>query len=219
MKGGCRVTRSYAWSILFCAAVAPAIRAQTDPVEARGRWALGVSVGVSTFNAVSEGKDSEGTDLGFAPDRPTMWALGLSYGRQRLRVGIAARYGQAGIRAQARDEANAGAVIAPNALKLGAFSLALSTRLLRLRGGPSLRPSLAIGLERWTGAGSPTRTILGGQAGMTLEVVLTRAFVATLEGELGFTPASPFRKEDLPEGFKLLSAWRRTLAAGVYWRF
>jgi hypothetical protein len=54
---------------------------------------------------------------------------------------------------------------------------------------------------------------------MTLEVVLTRAFVATLEGELGFTPASPFRKEDLPVGFKLLSAWRRTLAAGVYWRF
>jgi hypothetical protein len=211
------------WIGLLWCSVAPAMQAQPDPALVRGRWAIGLSIGVSNFSSVTQGKDSDGATLGLAPYRPTMWGLGLAYGREHLRLAVTARYGQAGLRAQGLlddEAASPGAIIiAPNALHVAVFTAALSTRLLRLRGGPALRPSFALGLERWTGAGSPTRTILSGQAGLALEVILTRAFVATLEGELGFTPASPFRKEDLPEGFKLLSAWRRTLAAGVYWRF
>jgi len=217
------VPRLLGWLALLGCGTGTQLAAQASPVPLRGHWAIGLSIGVSSFSTVSQGKDADGIILGFAPYRPTLWGLGVGYGRERLRLMLTARYGQAGLSAQGVSDGSTtppdALVIAPNVLHLAVFTAAFSTRLVRLRGGPSLRPSFGLGLERWTGAGSPTRTIAGGQGGIALEVILTRALVATLEGELGYTPASPFRREDLPQGFRLLGAWRRTLAGGVYWRF
>ena len=94
----------------------------------------------------------------------------------------------------------------------------VSTRLVRLGGGPALRSSLGLTLEHWTASGATARTILGPQAGLSLEIGLSAAFTATLEGELGFTPSSPFQAADLPDGFRERSTWRRTLVAGLSWR-
>jgi hypothetical protein len=153
-----------------------------------------------------------------------MWGLVAARGQERARVSLAARFGQAGLAIRGAPPAQEGAasgvlVIAENAYHVAAFTGGVATRLLRLRGGPALRPSLALNVERWTAPGTPPRTIAGGQAGLALEVMLTRAFVAALEGELGFTPASPFQSEDLPAGYRARSTWRRTLAAAGYWRF
>jgi hypothetical protein len=74
-------------------------------------------------------------------------------------------------------------------------------------------------MERWSAPGSPTRTIVGAQAGLGLEVMVSRAFAVDLGGELGFTPASPFQQADLPEGFRQRSTWRRTLGIAFAWRF
>ena len=215
--------RSLGWTGLLCWAMASPGSAQTS-VALRGQWALGISIGVSSFSGVTEGTGPQGEPVGFTPYRPTMWGLTLSRGKDRIRVGVGARYGQAGLGIRGEPAAGEGSasgvlVIAENAYHLTAFTGALSTRLLRLRGGPALRPSLALNVERWTAPGTPVRTIAGGQAGLALEVVLTRELVGTLEGEVGFTPASPFHGEDLPEGYRARSAWRRTLAGGVYWRF
>jgi hypothetical protein len=191
----------------------------------RGRWAIGISVGASSFGAGTEGKDADGETLRFMPYRPTMWGLAAQYGGPGFRIGIAARYGEPGLGARGvtisdEGESTPGAlIVVDKAFQLTQITAGMSTRLARLRGGPSLRPSLAVDLQRWTGAGSPTRSVVGGQAGLALEIALTRAFAASLEGEIGLTRASPFRKEDLPEGFERRSPWRRTVLAGLYWRF
>jgi hypothetical protein len=213
--------RSAGWIGLLWWAVGSPGTAQTS-VALRGQWALGLSVGVSSYSGVTEGTGPGGEADGFTPYRPTMWGIALTCGKERVRVGLTARYGQAGLGIRGVPPAEEGTpsgllVIAENAYHVGAHQA--STRLVRLRGGPSLRPSLALNVERWTAPGTPARTTAGGQAGLALEVVLTRALVGTLEGEVGFTPASPFRAADLPEGYRVRSAWRRTLAGGVYWRF
>jgi len=215
--------RSLGWLGLFGWLAASTASAQSN-LTLRGAWALGLSVGVSNFSGVTEGTGPHGEAVSFTPYRPTMWGIVASRGRQRLRGWVAARYGQAalgfrGVPPTEGEPTSGVLVIAENAYHITTFTGGLSTRLLRLRGGPALRPSLALNLERWTAPGTPARTIAGGQAGLALEVILTRAFVAALEGELGFTPASPFHSEDLPVGYHLRSAWRRTLAAAVYWRF
>lgn len=213
------------WFGLLCCAQAPGAHGQADPAGVRGRWAVGVSLGVSSYGSATEGKDADGGALRFFPYRPTLWGIAVQRGGERFRIGFAARYGEPGLGARGVTLSEDGSttpgalIVVDRAFHLSMFTAGVSTQLARLRGGPSLRPSLGLDLQRWTGAGSATRSLIGGQAGLALEIVLTRAFAASLEGELGFTGASPFRQEDLPEGFARRSAWRRTLAAGLYWRF
>ena len=204
-------------------ACAAGASAQAAAPHLRGSWSLGITVGVSSFSAGTEGEDAEGQRIQFSPYRPTMWGVAAAYGCEGRRIGVAAQYGEAGLAARgaARDDGSGsgGLVVTEDAYHLTSFSLFASDRLLRLRGGPALRPALGVQLERWTGAGAPSRTVLGGYGGLAVEVLLTNSVVGTLSGELGFVPASPFRREDLPEGFDQRSTWRRTLAFGVAWRF
>jgi len=214
--------RILGWLGLLYWAVVSSMEAQAN-LALRGRWALGLSLGVSSFSGVTDGNGPEGEEASFTPYRPTMWGVAVARGGQGLRIGVAARYGEAGlgIRGVPSEPGadQAVLVIAENVYHVAVFTGGVSAHLLRLRGGPSLRPSLALGVERWAAPGTPPRVIAGVQAGLALEVILTRALVGSLEGELGFTPASPFHAADLPEGYRARSAWRRTLAAGIYWRF
>jgi len=50
-------------------------------------------------------------------------------------------------------------------------------------------------------------------------VPLRGHLVAEFTGALGYTPRSPFRREDVPEEFRLRSTWRRSIMGGVGWRF
>jgi hypothetical protein len=106
-------------------------------------------------------------------------------------------------------------IVAENAFSLASFTGSVGTALLHLRGGPVLRGSLGVTIERWTASGTPSRTRAGPQAGLALEFGLIRALFASIDGELGFTPGSPFLEQDLPEGFRLRSTWRRTLGVGL----
>jgi hypothetical protein len=221
---GSQVARLAGLIGLFCFMLNASAASQTHSAPL-GRWALGVSLGVSSFSGVSEGTGENGERLSFTPYRPTMWGIAAAYGARAIRGGLTVRYGQAGLGIRGSPLLDDGEpsppvlIIAENTYHVSAITAGLSTQLLRLRGGPFLRPSVAFAIEHWTAPGTPARTIAGGQAGLALEIILTRALVGTVEGELGLTPASPFRAEDLPEGYRLRSAWRRTLSAGVYWRF
>lgn len=190
----------------------------------RSPWSVAVSIGTSTFNGSTSGIGDGGEKLVFAPYRPTMLGIAVAYGREKLRIGLTARNGDAGIGFRGvpvtdEGEALPGVlIIAEDSYTLTSVTGSVSTRLARLGGGPALRSSLGLTMERWTAPGAAARTIFGPQAGLSLEIGLTAAFTATIEGELGFTPSSPFREEDLPEGFRERSTWRRTLVAGVSWR-
>jgi hypothetical protein len=212
--------------LLVSALVLPgSAMAQRDREPIKGRWALSLTLGTSTFSGATEGTGPVGEPLAFAPYRPTMWGVGLAYGGEGLRTGLSLEHGQPGIGFRGVPLTESGEtlsgllIVAEDAFKLTTLTAELSHRLLRLRGGPSLRPSLGLVIERWSAPGSPNRTIAGAQAGLALEVMISRTFAAELSGELGFTPDSPFQQADLPEGFQQRSTWRRTLAVGLAWRF
>jgi hypothetical protein len=150
-----------------------------------------------------------------------MWGISLSYGTEKLRVGLDAAYGQPGLALRGTPAATPGAtgdallIVADNAFKLAAFAATVSPRLKQFSTGPALRSSLGLLLERWSSPGSPTQTLLGGQVGLALEVPLTRSLSGSLNGEIGFTPGSPFHDQVVPEGFKPRSTWRRGLSGGL----
>lgn len=106
-------------------------------------------------------------------------------------------------------------LVAENVFHLSTMTGAVSTRMLRLRGGPVVRPLLGVSVERWSAPGAPVRTLLGLETGLGVEMELSRSLIASIDGELGFTPKSPFRVEDLPEGFVPHSAWRRSISLAV----
>jgi hypothetical protein len=201
------------------------LAAQQAAAPRAARWAIGVSMGTSAFTGATGGSGPTGERLSFTPYRPTMLGLVVAHGGDGLRLALSARHGEPALAIRGLPATDEGEVtpgmmlVAEDAYHLGTFTLVGSDRLLRLRGGPVLRPSLGVTVERWTAPGSPVRTIAGGQSGVAMEVGLTAALSATIEAELGFTPSSPFRRQDLPEGFTPRSTWRRSLAAAVYWRF
>ncbi len=210
----------FGWLFLGALVMGAPVAAQSPP-RFGGPWRLGVTMGTSTFNGAAAATDESGTDLVFRPYRPTMAGIGISYGRERTRLEFSAKYGQPGIGFRAVPDNGSGSVssgvliIAEDAFHLASFTASAGTRLVRLRGGPALRASLGVTMDRWTAQGTPSRTRFGPQAGLTLEFALTSALFASIDGELGFVPGSPFLEEDLPEGFRLTSMWRRTIGAGL----
>lgn len=196
--------------------------AQTSGAAGRVRLSLGVSIGTSAYSGAAREIDDGGEQLLFIPYRPTMFGVGIGYGGNALRFEGTARVGAAGLAirgAEPPDEiGNQGLLIViENAFRVRAFSGGVSVRLGRLRGGPVLRASGAALVEQWTSADAPARTVVGGQAGLAMEVVLSRRLAARAEGILGFTPASPFRQQDLPQGFRQSGTWRKSLLAGLSW--
>jgi hypothetical protein len=199
-------------------------QAQTNPGQTHGRWALGISRSVSSLSAGSVGPSEDGVEIGWAPYRPSLWGLTAAYGT-RTRVSITARYGKAGLgaRGETLSDEN-GAVARALIVNEGVYDIlsvgaTVSRHLLRLRGGPALRSSLGAEIESWSALGESPRTIAGVQGGLALEVAIVGPFEAALEGELGFTPASPFKREEMPDNYRLRSTWRRTLGGAIYWRF
>ncbi len=209
----------FALSFLLTSALA----AQEVGAGVPGRWGIGVSVGVFSYTGAASGADSSGAAR-FIPYRPLMLGLSVAGGGAGLRIEVRARYGEAGLairglQVSPQDSAPGLTLIAEDALHVANLGLSASTRLLRLRGGPVLRPSIGFELERWTSPGTSARTIAGAQAGLAAEVALTRSLVGVLEAELALTPRSPFQTSVLPEGFRPRSTWRRSLSGAVYWRF
>ncbi|HEV8357672.1 MAG TPA: hypothetical protein VGQ17_13045 [Gemmatimonadales bacterium] len=202
-----------------------ALAAQQGPAAADHKWAVGLVVGTSSFSGAAVGTGPNGEDIRFVPHRPGITGLRFSRGGGGLRLAVSAQFGRPGLGLHgvpgAPGEADQGGVliVEESVYRLWSFGAGASTRLLRFQGAASLRPSLGLELQRWSASGSPSRLILGGEAGMGLEVPLTGSFVAEFTGVLGFTPRSPFRQEDVPEATRLRSTWRRSIMGAVHWRF
>ena len=192
------------------------------PGSLPGQLSVGLSLGTSSFSGAARG-DNNPEEVRFLPWRPTNLGLLLGFGRESFRLEGSARYGEPGLALRGAPlggpgEAPGGVlIVTEHAFRVATFSGGASLRVLRLRGGPVLRAAGALLLERWTSPGSAARTVAGVQGGLALEAALTGALTARAEAELGFTPASPFRASDLPEGFSPRSTWRRSLAVAVLW--
>jgi hypothetical protein len=212
------------WLAVLHGSLLSAGAAQTPAASARSPWTVSAQIGTSTFNGAATGTAEGGDQLQSVPHRPTMLGIAVAYGRAGLRLGLSARNGDAGLGVRGVPVGEEGEspqgvlIILEGAYSITSLAASASTRIAQLRGGPALRSSLGITLERWAAPGTAARTIFGAQAGVSLEIALSGAFAATIDGELGFTPKSPFKVQDLPEGFRERSTWRRTLMAGLCWR-
>ena len=209
--------RVIAWMGFLAGLGATSLAAQERAPVARGPWSIGISRGVSTLSAGSVGETEDGVELRWAPYRPQLWGITAGYGREQWRVQLSARFGRAGL--GARSEAVGALIVTEDAYQVLTAAVAVSTRLVRLRDGPVLRPSLGIEIESWTAVDEPSRTIAGVQGGLAIETRLVGPILAALEGELGYTPNSPFAPGQMPEHYRLCGTWRRTLAGSVSWRF
>ena len=212
-------------SLVLSAVPIVEVTAQQSRTPSDHRWALGLIVGSSSFGRAAEATGDSGERFTAAPYRPFMTGLRLTRGGSGLRVAASAQYGSAGIAFRGTEAAGDNAVsglliVGEDIYDLWTFSAGASTRLVRLEGAASIRPSLGLELQRWSASGSPSLMILGGEAGLGLEVPLNRTFVAEFSGTVGFTPHSAFRTEDLTSAeFRPTSTWRRSVMAAVYWRF
>lgn len=192
------------------------------PASLAGQLSVGLSVGTASFSGASRG-DSTSEEVRFVPYRPTSFGLLAAWGREGLRLEGSARYGEPGLAlrgvplADAAQPSGGVLIVSENAFHLASFTGGASLRLLRLRGGPLVRAGAALVLERWSSPGSAPRTVAGAQGSLAVEAALTGSLSARADAELGFTPASPFRAGDLPEGFTPRSTWRRSLAVAVVW--
>jgi hypothetical protein len=210
--------------VLLTAAAASAAAAQSTPSRTASAWRIGLSIGTSTFNGAARGAGDTGEELVFVPYRPTMTGVELARGGTGPRLLVSVKYGEPGLGFRGVPEDAEGSptqgllIIAEHAFKLTSFTASASIPMARLRGGPILRSSIGLTLERWTAPGTPARTVMGPEAAVALEVALTGGLNATINGALGFTPKSPFRLEDLPEGFSPRSTWRRSLEVGLVLR-
>ena len=184
--------------------------------------AFGASIGTSVFSGAARGTGDGGEQLLFIPYRPTMYGISVAYGRNALRFEATFRAGAAGLAVRGTERSDVDdeslLIVIENAFRVRAISAGASARLGRLRDGPALRASVAVLVERWTSPDTPARTVPGAQAGLVLDVALSSRLSAEAEALLGFTPASPFRAEDLPDGFRQSRTWRRSLGVGVSWR-
>lgn len=211
------------WLALLQVVSLSTLNGQGAPAPER-KWALGLLIGTSTFGGATTGTSDTGDELVFVPYRPTMLGAAITRGRSGLRLGFELKYGEPGIGLRGVPVGGEGQptqgllVVIENAYKLTSFTGQVSARVLRLRGGPALRSSLGVSVERWTAPGASARVLFGPQAGVSVEAELTRSLVAAIEGEVGFTSKSPFRAEDLPEGFSQRSTWRRSIGVGLYLR-
>ena len=192
------------------------------PSSLAGQLSVGLSVGTASFSGASR-DHSNSEEVRFVPYRPTSFALLVAWGREGLRLEGSARYGEPGLALRGvpltdPEMPPAGVlIVSENAFRLTSLSGGASLRLLRLRGGPVIRAGAALVLERWSSPGSTARTLAGAQSGLAMEAELTGRLSARADAELGFTPGSPFRAGDLPEGFTPRSTWRRSLAVAVLW--
>ena len=192
------------------------------PGTLTGQLSVGLSIGESSYSGAARGNSGAG-EVQFLPYRPASLGLLLGWGRKSFRLEGSARYGEPGLALRGVPLGPAGEsphgvlIVAEHAFGVASFAGGASLPLLRLREGPVLRAAVALTLERWSSPGTATRTVAGVQAGLALEFALFPSLSARGEGELGFTPASPFRPSDLPAGLAPRGTWRRSLAAALVW--
>ncbi|HEX7025417.1 MAG TPA: hypothetical protein VF187_11420 [Gemmatimonadales bacterium] len=192
-------------SILVLQLVAAGLAAgQASEPGAGGRWAFGISMGASTFNGAASGTAETGERVAFVPYRPTFIAIGASRGRT-TRIEASFGYAEPGLGVRGAPLTPDGEtlpgvlIVLENVYRVYTLSAGVSTRVFRFRGGPEFRGAIGAGAERWVAPGAPARTIAACQAGVSVEIAISRKLTGRVLGELGFTPASPFRSGDLPE--------------------
>jgi hypothetical protein len=179
--------------------------------EAPAQWAVTAEIGAARFWGASA--ETGGSGPSFRPYRPTVLGVGLEHQGVRLGWAVRLQYAGASLALEGKDAIAA----VKGALDFYGVSPELTLRLTTLRGGLRLQLSGGPLLEFWELGVDVSHVLLGGQAGVALDLPLSARVTARLRASGAVTP-SPFDREDLEPGYEPKVLWRRGLSVGVQYR-
>ncbi len=195
----------------FLGLLATLFASSVDVSPAYGQWTAGFEVGADRYWGGSI--EIGGEERSFRPYRPTTLGLGLARNGSPLGWGLQIHYSEACLGLE-----GPGAIAAVE----GVFTvLSVSPELVYplLTLGPVTELLLHAGplVEVWGIIDEQTRTHLGAQGAVSLDIPITGRFAGTVVGGIAVTP-SPFEAGQLGETFEPRTLWRRRFALGMQYR-
>ncbi|HYF39428.1 MAG TPA: hypothetical protein VD930_07080 [Gemmatimonadales bacterium] len=180
-----------------------------------GQWRVGLEVGAARFWGGSIDTGGEGTS--FRPYRPTTFGIGLERQAGRYAFALQLHYFQAGLALEGPEVviASDGAFTSVSLFPEAALHVAtLGNSQLWIHAGPIL--------EVWDVIDNDTRTRLGAQGSVSLDVPLGSRFSGVLNAGGAVSP-SPYEEGELDLGagaptYERRALWRRSFGVGVKYR-
>jgi hypothetical protein len=175
------------------------------------QWNVELGVGADRYWGGSVATDAD--HRSFRPYRPTVFGMGVERRGRSLGLALQVRYTEAGLGLEGE-----GAVAAIDGVfTILSLSPELVYRLVTL--GPVSQLRLHIGplIERWGIIDEDSKTRLGAQSALSLDVPLGGRFAGSVLAGLAVTP-SPFEASQLGEAFEPSTLWRRRFAVGMQYR-
>ena len=180
-------------------------------VQARAQWLVQSEVGADRYWGGSI--ETNGEHRSFRPYRPTMFAIGLERRGKSIGMGVQVCYSEAALGLEGE-----GAVAAVEGVfTVVGLSPEVIYRLATLGPVSELRIHAGPLIERWDIIDEDSKTRLGVQSGLSLDVPLGGRFAGSALVQVAVTP-SPFEAGQLGDGFEPRTLWRRRFAAGLHFR-
>jgi hypothetical protein len=178
-----------------------------------GQWRMGVQVGASRFWGASE--DTGGDHTSIRPYRPTTFGIGMERQSHQYAVGLQLQYAESSIGLEGPE----GVVSAEDAFTIVSILPELALRVATLGSGNQLRLHAGPLFEIWSIIEQNSRTRVGAQGSVTLDVPLGGHFDGVVLAGIAVTP-SPFEEGELDLGagaptYDLQTLWRRSFAVGL----
>jgi hypothetical protein len=193
-----------------------AIVAVLQPGPLSGQWRLGVEVGAARFWGASI--DTGGEHSSFRPYRPTTFGVGVERQWGRYAAALQVHYAEAGLALEGPEVV----VAAEGAFTFVSVSPEFTVRVATLGSKNEVRVHAGPLFEVWDIVDQDTRTRVGAQSSVSLDVPLGRRFSGVALVGAAVTP-SPYREGELDLGggapsYDLRTLWRRSFAVGVRYR-
>lgn len=178
-----------------------------------GQWRVGAEVGAARFWGGSE--DTGGNSTSLRPYRPTTFGLGLERQTGRYAAGLQVRYAEASLALEGPDRA----VLAEGVFTIVSISPELAVRIATLGPVNQLRLHAGPLFERWDIIDQDSRTRVGAQGSVSLDVPLGGRFDGVALAGIALIP-SPYEEGELDLGggaptYDLKTLWRRSFALGL----
>ena len=186
----------------------------SSPVTAQ--WRLGVEVGAARFWGGSI--DTGGEDTSFRPYRPTTFGIGLERQAGRYAFGLQVHYFEAGLALEGPEVV----ISAEGAFKTFSISSEAVAHIATLGAGNQVRVHAGPVLQIWDIIDNDTRTRVGAQASVSLDVPLGVRFSGVVLAGAAITP-SPYHDGELDLGagaptYERRALWRRSFGLGLRYR-
>ena len=182
----------------------------------RAQWRFGVEVGAARFWGGSV--DTGGEDTSFRPYRPTTFGVGLERQVGRYAFGLQVHYFEAGLALEGPEVV----ISAEGAFKTVSIAPEAVAHIATLGSDNHVRVHAGPVLEIWDIIDNDTRTRVGAQASVSLDVPLGVRFSGVVLAGAAITP-SPYHEGELDLGagaptYERRALWRRSFGLGLKYR-